>query len=277
MIRPCSIRLDPPGAPARVLAGVLAGALAAGCVADGGDAGFVIRSNLAPDEDACSFMPSASAPILSRGTLHTRTPSPYLLAPLIQSRLTAVMGQESARTVALMGAKVDLAIGPITVEDAQGGLVFSCAAEGASACFGESELATLAEAGTTKFRSLFSIPLAPNGGLATATFDLIPTAAVREIERKAGAIPEGARLHAQVVATATLYGKLGTSEIEGVPFVYPVAVCSDCVVNVVGTCASTPVGFEARPGNVCNPYQDGVLDCCKSDTGLVCPAVGTKQ
>jgi hypothetical protein len=275
MTRSCSTPFAFTGTFVGALAGAIAGALA-GCVADGGDAGFVIRNNLAPDESECSFMPSASAPFVSRGTLHTRTPSPYLLSPLIESRLTAAEGQVSVRTVALMGAKIDLEIGPISVEDAQGGLVFSCAAEGASACFGEAERATLAAAGTTKFRSLFSAPLAPNGGLTTATFDLVPTAAVREIERKAGTIPDGARLHAQVVATATVYGQLGNSEVEGLPFVYPVAVCNDCVVNVVGACADTSVGFDPRPGNPCNPYQDGVLDCCRSDTGLVCPAVGTK-
>ncbi|HWO24453.1 MAG TPA: hypothetical protein VNO30_37165 [Kofleriaceae bacterium] len=273
MPRLCSIRLGPSGRLAFAVALALAG-----CVADGSDAGFLIRNNLAPDEDACTFMPSANAPFLARGTIHTRASSPYLLAPLIESRITAAMGQESVRTVALQGAKIDLAIGPITVEDAQGALKFSCAAEGANACFGESELAELAAAGTTKFRSLFSAPLAPNGGLTTAAFDLVPTAAIREIERKTGlgTIPDGARLHAQVVATATLYGQLGNSEVSGLPFVYPVAVCSDCVVNVVGTCADTPQSFDPRPGNPCNPYQDGTLDCCTGPTGLVCPAVGQK-
>jgi hypothetical protein len=174
-----------------------------------------------------------------------------------------------------MGAKIDLEIGPITVEDAEGGLVFSCAAEGANACFSESEAAALAAAGTTKFRSLFSAPLAPNGGLTSAAFDLVPTAALREIERKAGAIAAGARLHAQIVATAQLYGDLNGSEVEGVPFVYPVTACNDCVVNVVGTCAATPATFKPRTGNPCNPFQDGAVDCCSNGAALVCPAVGT--
>ena len=200
---------------------------------------------------------------------------PYLLTPLIESRITADLGQESARTVSLKGAKVDLAIGPITVEDAQGALVFSCAAEGADACFGDAEVAALAAAGTTKFRSLFSAPLAPNGGLTSASFDLVPTAAIREIQRKAGALGAGARLHAQVVATATLYGDLNGGEVDGLPFDYPVTVCNDCVVNVVGACVATPKTFQPRTGNPCNLFQDGVVDCCTNGADLVCPAVGT--
>ncbi len=252
----------------------------AGCAATG-DEGFVIRNNVAPAQDACTFMPSTSAPFVPRGTLSARASSAYLLAPLIESRITAVMGQESVRTVSLMGAKIDLAIGPMTVEDATGRVTFSCAAEGANQCFDDTERTALAGAGVTKFRSLFSAPLAPNGGLSTAAFDLIPTAAVREIERKVGTIPDGGRLQAQVVATATVYGQLGGSEVEGLPYVYPVTVCgggaggADCVVNLVGACASTPASFDPRPGNPCNPFQDGVVDCCTNGAALVCPAVGT--
>lgn len=247
---------------------------AAGC-ADTGDEGFVIRNNLAATGTTCTFTATTASPFQSRGTLSTSSPVPYLLTPLIQSRITAAVGQENLRTVALAGAKVDLEVGPITVEDANGGLVFSCAAEGANACFDDAARTALAAAGTTKFRSLFSAPLAPNSGLTSASFDLVPTAVIREIERKAGALAAGARLHAQVVATATVYGDLNGTEVEGLPFVYPVTVCNDCVVNVVGTCAATPKTFMARPGNPCNRFQDGVLDCCTNGATLVCPAVGT--
>jgi hypothetical protein len=253
---------------------VLALALA-GCVADGGDEGLVIRNNLAPSGDSCELQPDLTAAFVSRGTLSTRSPDAYLLAPLIESRITAAMGQESARTVSLMGARIDLAIGPITVEDAQGNPTFSCAAEGASACFDDAERAQLAEAGVTRFRSLFSAPLPPNGGLTAAAFDLVPTAAVREIQRKAGPLAEGARLRAQVVATAAVYGQLGGSEVRGLPYVYPVTVCSDCVVSIGKPCSETPTSFVPRTGNPCNPYQDGVLDCCTEGASLVCPAVGT--
>lgn len=249
---------------------------AAGC-ADSGDEGFVVHGNLASDsQSACSFTADPEGPFVPRGALGTQTLAPYQLSPLIESRISALMGQESMRTVALMGARIDLAIGPITVEDAQGNRTFSCAAEGTGACFTEAERAALATSAVTRFRSLFAVPLAPNGGLSVATFDLIPTAAVREIQRKAGAVPAGARLHGQVVATATLYGQLGGTEVEGLPFVYPVTVCNDCVVNVVGACEDTPAGFTPRPGNPCNRFQDGVVDCCTEvGGGLLCPAVGT--
>ena len=48
----------------------------AGCVADSGDEGFVVRNNLAPDDDSCAFMATRTAPFVSRGTLSTRSPTP---------------------------------------------------------------------------------------------------------------------------------------------------------------------------------------------------------
>jgi hypothetical protein len=243
--------------------------------ADTGDEGFVVRSNLAPDEGACAFTASTTSPFFSRGTLSTRATSAYLLTPLIESRITAAMGQENIRTVSLMGAKVDLEIGPVTVEDVEGNVTFSCAAEGANQCFSEAERATLASSGTTKFRQPFSAPLPPNGGLSSAVFDLVPTAVVGEIERKVGAIPAGGRLNALVLATATIYGRLGGDEIDGLPFVYPVTVCNECVVNDLGPCGGVKTSFVPRPGNPCNVFQDGVTDCCTNGTALVCPAVGT--
>jgi hypothetical protein len=263
MIRPCVLLL------------ALALALAVAACADTGDEGFVVRNNLAPAAGACTFMASTSSPFLSRGTLSTRSRSAYLLTPLIQSRITAAMGQEAIRTVSLMGAKVDLAIGPITVEDAAGNVTFSCAAEGANQCFGEAERATLASAGTTKFRQPFSAPLPPNGGLSSAVFDLVPTAVVNEIGRKAGAIPAGGRMSALVLATATIYGRLGGDDVDGLPFDYPVTVCTDCVVNHLGPCGGVKTSFMPRPGNPCNAFQDGVIDCCSNGAELVCPAVGT--
>ena len=257
------------------VAAALAAALV-GCVADGGDEAFVVRNNLAPADTSCTFAPQTTAASVSRGTINTRSPDPYLLAPLLESRITAATGQESVRTVSLMGARIDLAIGPITVVDAQGDTTFSCAAEGGTPCFEAAALGDLAASGVTKFRSLFSAPLAPNMGLSTAAFDLVPTAAIREIVRKVGTIPEGAHLRAQIVATARVYGQLGGNEVESPPYVYPVTVCNDCVVNILPTsCAETPKSFAARKGNSCNPYQDGTLDCCRDGTALVCPAVGT--
>ena len=264
-----------------VLLALLHAGLAAGtgaCVATSGDEGFVIRNNLAPNEGNCAFTATASAPFVSRGTLTSRATSPYILTPLIESRISAAMGQENLRTVALMGAKIDLSIGPITVEDLQGNVTFTCSAEGPNACFSEAERATLADAGVTKFRTPFAAPLPPNGGLASAVFDIVPTTTVSEIERKVGALAAGSRMSALVLATATIYGRLGGSELDGLPFDYPVTVCSDCVVNDLGPCAGVAEDFEPRTGNPCNPFQDGVVDCCIGTGGaLTCPAVGTMQ
>src|SRR5262249_29996046 len=145
----------------------------------------------------------------------------------------------------------------------------------ANACFSDSERSALATAGTTKFRQPFSAPLPPNGGLASAAFDLVPTVAVTEIKRKVGVLPDGARMHALVLATATIYGQLNGSDVDGRPFDYPVTVCNDCVVNDRGPCSGLKTSFQPRKGNPCNSYQDGTIDCCSNGASFVCPAVGT--
>ena len=84
-------------------------------------------------------------------------------------------------------------------------------------------------------------------------------------------ITPGVDFRVELLATVSVLGTLGDQEIESRPFSYPVTVCSDCVVNVLGDCPST--GAAPRTGNACNKFQDGVLDCCRMpDLSLVCPA-----
>lgn len=226
-------------------------AASVGCVAETGGEAMVIRQNLAPGDSGCTFMPSPTAPFYSRGAIDLLSPVPYAMTPLIESRITAVMGQESQQTIALRGARVDLELGPISFE-----------VNGAVQTNETTEI--------VKFRSLFSAPLAPNGGFSTAHFDVLPTTALATIR---GKLPAGAiHVHAQAVATVVVYGDLGGDEVEGVPFVYPVTVCDDCVVNVLSATCPLPMGTTVRTGNVCNPFQDGVVDCCGAGAGLRCPA-----
>jgi hypothetical protein len=231
------------------------------CVADSGGEAMQIRQNLAPAEGGCSFDPMASSAFLARGTITLDSKQPYLMAPLIESRITAVMGQESQRTVALRGARVDLELSTISVEN--GGQVQVLE-------FSDAENETLRASGATKFRSLFSAPLAPNGALTTGTFDGVSLPALAAIRSKVQGM-SGA-IHAQVLATVVVYGDLGGEEVESVPFVYPVTVCNDCIKMVLGTC-KLPMGTTVRPGNACNLNQDGVVDCCLQEaTGeLQCP------
>lgn len=220
---------------------------AVACTTDSGDEGFHIKHNLAVT-DQCLVSPGGT--FRSRGEIWIDSPNPYVLTPEIESRLTAAEGQEDQRTIALRGARVSLEVAAVTVDNAS---VTPPALTGA------------------QFTSLFAAALEP-GGSVGAQIDIVPTPVLAQLS---DAFPSGV-VRAEVVATITPYGRIGGGgdEIEGVPFVYPVSVCSNCVVSSLGACSAVPSGTTIRTGNACNPFQDGVIDCCTSDTGaLVCPAV----
>lgn len=239
--------------------------LAVGCTADAGDESFIIRDNLAVLEGGtCTIVPSLSATRVSRGQLALDSPIPYLLTPMFESRIVAPEGRESLRTIFIQGGNVELDIGPIELIDAEGNVTIDAAVD------------------EFNFKTLFSADLAPNGGLATAAVDLVPAGATALIrQRTAGAAP-GTRIHAQVTARLTAFGDYYGEEIESTPFQYSVTVCNDCVtrtlLNEMGTgplVCPAPAGTTVSEGNPCNPFQDGIVDCCQAAMGdptLICPA-----
>jgi hypothetical protein len=248
---------------------LVASMLVATACADTGGEAMEIRQNLAPPSNACTLVPANSAPFTSRGEIALTSPQPYILTPMIESRISAAMGFEGQRTILLRGARVDLELGPISVDDGQGNV--------SVVDFGDTEKQQLITAGTTKFRSPFSSPLPPNGGLSVGVFDIVPTTALGAVIAKVGAADFAAkRIHAQALATIVVYGDLDGEEVESPPFVYPVTLCNDCVVRVVGTCPLA-VGTVVRSGNACNRFQDGVVDCCETGTSLLCPATVATQ
>lgn len=218
---------------------------AVACTTDSGDEGFHIKHNLAIG-DECVVTPGGT--FISRGEIFIGSPEPYVLTPEIESRLTAVEGQEALRTIALRGARVSLEVAAVTVDDAS---------------------VTPPVLTNAQFTSLFAAALEP-GGAVGAAIDIIPTPVLAQLR---AAFPSG-NVRAEVVATVTPYGRIGGGgdEVEGVPFVYPVTVCSDCIVFNVGTCP-LPMGTEVITGNACNPFQDGAVECCVDATNtLICPA-----
>ncbi len=233
-----------------VAAAIAVGALTLAACADDSGGGLIIRQNLAPTAtDGCTFSPDLTAPYFARGTISMLSQQPYVLTPLIESRITAPEGQESQRTVLIRGARVDARIESITVNNQS--------VEVDTSDFPE---------GSLKFTSLFSAPLAPNGGLSVGDFDLLTSSLIATLRDRYGA-QGSARV--QVVAEVRVFGDLGGDEIESDTFSYPVTVCNDCIVNNVGEC---PTMAEVRTGNPCNPFQDGVVDCCTSGGNLLCPA-----
>ena len=75
-----------------------------------------------------------------------------------------------------------------------------------------------------------------------------------------------------MLAEVVIRGDINGSTITSAPYLYPITVCNDCVVSNLGACP-LPSGVDVRTGNGCNPFQDGVVDCCTdADNRLVCPA-----
>ena len=238
----------------------------AGCAADEYGSFVILSNNAPPTSGLCEFTADENNAFITRGQLAIESTSSYLLNPLFASRLKAESGKELQRTVALHGARVDLVVGPIvTIE---GGVSTTIDIDPADPELGKDV------GGITKFQTLFSAALPPNG-LSAATFDLVPTQVIEAVIARAQ--PSATRVvHAQVQANVEAFGDLQGSEIVGDPFQYPVTICNDCVVNNLGACAAIPIGTIARTGNPCNPFQDGIVDCCAGDQGQqVCPAVGT--
>jgi hypothetical protein len=229
------------------LAALLPLSLAA-CVSTG-DEGMVVVNNAAV-EGSCVLTSNPMGAQRGHGTIWTGTDDPYILTPLIQSRISQTMeggSTDPARTIDLRGADIKLTLKAVTLEDAQGN-------------FSTTHPETMFE----PFSVLFSGSLPPSG-YASAFVNLIPVSTIRQIAGMAG----GQRIDAEVLAEIVVKGELGDDAIQTEPFFYAVNVCNDCVVNNVGAC---PMIGSPRTGNACNMFQDGVVDCCETTEGLVCPA-----
>jgi hypothetical protein len=216
----------------------LAFTLLVGC-ADKGDEGFFILNNTAPaSAGTCSFTGDPAQPFLAAGSISYLSPQGYVFTPLLESRITALTGQESQRTIHLEGANV-------TLQVANGGTMQS-------------------------FTALFSGSLGPNNGTTNVAFELVPVGSIMALG--------SASQNVEVIATVTPYGTLGGGRIDGEPFQYPVTIVAtgNGIVNMLGSCASTTLPMSSHTGNSCNPYQDGQIDCCSckttSGTTLVCPS-----
>ncbi len=224
--------------------------LLGGCLANHGDEGMVVVANTAPavGGTGCTLTGDPMQPSTTHGIITAESPTPYLLTPLVQSRITPIEnGDPLQRTILFSGARIDLSVA-------------SASANGAAVTI------TLP---SNHFKELFSGSLPPLGD-ANVSFDLIPLDDIQAIATQTSAGSTNS-VSVEVVGSVVVFGTLAGDEIDAAPFTYGVTVCTDCVVNDVGSCATftgTP-----RTGNPCNPFQDGIVDCCDGAGGLVCPAV----
>jgi hypothetical protein len=245
-----------PRARARIVAVVASLGLGlVGCANNGGDDAIQIVDNVIPTI-GCVADP-ASTTYKSHGTLALDATNPYLFNALLRSRITAPTGQEVQRTIFTTAAEVD-----ITFVGAYANL------------FSASELKDLQTQGLTKFSTQFAAPILP-GGTATGQYTLVPIGLLTAIQTKLAAsppVPTSVRI--DLTTTTTVTGTLAGGAVTSQPFVYPITLCNDCVVMNAGTCGMLPAGLVVRPGDACNYFQDGPVDCCMT-TGtpsrLQCP------
>jgi hypothetical protein len=230
---------------------VALGASLVACV-DTGDEGIYVRSNTAVGT-SCSLSGSPDQASIGHGVINVFSTVPYVMTPLIQSRLIAseTTTDDISKTVQLRGADVRLTLKAVSIErDGQ-------------------FVNTNPEKAYPGFSVLFSGAIPP-GGSANAFVDIIPPSILRTIAADSGANLDTDSLNAEVLAEVVIKGDLNGDAIESQPYFYPVTVCNDCVINVVGAC---PMTGTPRTGNACNLFQDGVVDCCQElDGGITCPA-----
>lgn len=235
---------------------VLATLLLVGC-ADTGDEGMIILNNTATT-DSCTLTGAKDQPFNPHGEIFAGAQRGYVFTPLIESRITTIEGDldDAQRTIFMSGANVSLEVVATTVHDLDSDAFTN---------------PTVTLSGTqAQFSTLFSASLPP-AGTANVAFELIPAQTMRAIEQAVNPSPSQT-FRAEVLASVSVFGKLGGEDVDSPVFQFPVSVCTDCVVNDLGMC----LDLEASPrtGNACNQFQDGVIDCCEASTGgLVCPAV----
>ncbi len=211
------------------------------CVAENGDEGIIILKNVSPAPN-CVLMSSESELFISHGTLDSdpRYVSGYEVFPQMRSRITAVLGDESKRTIITRGANVEL-----------------------SFPYNDPGLPD----GFTRYRSLFTAPISPNDGLTDGAFTLIPLDIAREIAKTAGTG------QIEILATFRVDGTMSGEEVTSQAFSFPITM-GPGAVNVPGPCPLAITEAQViNNGNSCNPQQDGQVTCCTQSNGaLLCPA-----
>jgi hypothetical protein len=234
------------------------GSLAAVVIGCTENPSIVILRNVEPTGD-CEVSPSATIAV-SRGFLDVTNPLPdgsinfgYVMTPVISNPVLSTTStasnpnNPSARIFFLQGVNVELV----------------SASGGRSA----EVIAQLAAVGLDE-RSLplgSSIPPGGQAGLGFEIIDFEQVVALNQIIDSSEVVT--------VIARVTVFGTRDDSDIESLPFEYPVLLCRGCLILDAGECALIPTGTELPQGGICNLVQDASLSCCTDANGLdVCPA-----
>jgi hypothetical protein len=220
--------------------------------ADSGDEGIYVLTNTAVTGESCALTGDPMQAMVGHGLINVNSPIAYVMTPLVQSRIQSVENvDDTSKTIQLRGADIRLTIKAVSIERDGNFMVTNPNTE------------------LPGFSVLFSGAIKPSGSV-NAFVDLIPPGTLRSIAQMSGANLTTDSLNTEVLAEVTIKGDLGGDSVESQPFFYPVTVCNDCVIVNNGACPMTVA--EPRTGNACNPYQDGVVDCCvDASNNLICP------
>lgn len=223
------------------LAAAGAGLSSTGCV---DERAFSIIQNQVP-ETGCVIPGDQSDLYRPSGVLDLRGRQGYVLFPLIRNDLpatTSIDQQPERNRIYLRRFEIDLEIlGPTTQPIPSDMLSFSVP---------------------------ISAEMAP-GQLRSSSVEIIPDALVPLL-----AVPDGGR--STVVATVKVVADHNGSNIESTEFIYPVELCSGCLVTMLDSCPAAD-SETVLPVNECGIPQDGPVACCQSQSrGFIC-LVGEAQ
>ncbi|MBA2538631.1 MAG: hypothetical protein H0V17_03275 [Deltaproteobacteria bacterium] len=189
---------------------LFAAVAATGCVAAEGDESFIIINNLVPEVDdetgEVTFTPNREGPFFSQGFVNPEAPN-FFVGSLFESRVQAVEGRESLRTILVEGANISLEVSEVSV--VSGAVVQKSGAPE-----------------TIEFSVRFSSAVSPNGGVAVGIYDVIPFEVMAAIRGKiaAAAPPADADVFVEVTSTTTAFGDFYGDRIDSTSFVFPVVI-----------------------------------------------------
>jgi len=223
----------------------------------GGPTGEFFILHIQVPAEGCVIPADRNAPYKGEGVLDVRVPTPrpdiaYELFPLLENDLTSEgQGGVEPNRIALAGFDVDIN--------------FVDGSDAARAFFESLALDPSTQA-LLHYQVPWSGSVDPAGGTTSTSTNAFPAETARRL-RDSGVLTDGSV--ALVDAKVRAFGHKLAGSITSDVFTYPIQVCDGCLINSMTTC---PASGHVLQGGICNPGQDGLVDCCTRGTDLICPA-----
>lgn len=245
------------GAAAWTIVLAAAGVSASGCV---GERSFYIAQNQLPERSGagCVIPATRSSVYRGSGVLDVRAAqlglpairAGYTLYPLLVNDLLPTKNnddQPERNAIVVQGFDVELDLGPWS------------------------------GAGVPEELASFSVPFGKRmepGAEAGTAVDIIPGTLARLLAPIVAGTPEAATLRTGPIVKATVraYGDHNGARVSSYDFVYPVTLCSGCLIQELTDCPAAGAETALQP-SLCGDPQDGPVSCCRHPTqGFTCLA-----